>query len=131
MWRKTISKSRVPSNTVNVPVRAPRTTPVSVIVVAVSTGGPNALAQIVPELPADLPVPVLVVQHMPAIFTESLARRLDRLAALSVVEASEGDEVTAGRVYIAPGGRHLEVTRRGPATAPTAAEIDDFLAEQG
>lgn len=93
----------------------PRSVLVTALVVAVSTGGPNALAEIIPSLPVSLAVPVLIVQHMPAIFTRSLAERLDRLSAVSVVEAADDDAVVAGRVYIAPGGRHLELTGRGTA----------------
>lgn len=93
--------------------RTPGSVLVSAIVVAVSTGGPNALAKIVPSLPADLPVPVLIVQHMPPVFTRSLAQRLDRRAAVVVVEAADDDAVVAGRVYIAPGGRHLELIGTG------------------
>ena len=83
---------------------------VSAIVVAVSTGGPNALAAIVPSLPADLSVPVFVVQHMPAVFTKMLAERLDRLSSVTVVEATDGEPAVPGRIYIAPGGRHLSLT---------------------
>ena len=86
-----------------------RTTEVSAIVVAVSTGGPNALAEIVPSLPADLSVPIFVVQHMPAVFTKMLAERLDRLSSVSVVEATDGEPAVPGRIYIAPGGRHLSL----------------------
>lgn len=85
----------------------------SALVVAVSTGGPNALAAIVGGLPGDLAVPVLVVQHMPAVFTGQLAERLDRLGPLSVAEAADGDPVTPGRIYVAPGGRHMGVVRTG------------------
>ncbi len=84
---------------------------VTAITVAASTGGPNALTTIITALPADLPVPVLVVQHMPAVFTRTLAERLDALAAVSVVEAADGQPVRPGRVYIAPGGHHLAVAR--------------------
>jgi two-component system chemotaxis response regulator CheB len=91
----------------------PTTVPVEAIVVGVSTGGPNALAALLPKLPADLPVPVLVVQHMPPMFTRLLAERLDRETSLSVAEAEDGAPVTPGRVLIAPGDRHLVVRRRG------------------
>jgi two-component system chemotaxis response regulator CheB len=87
--------------------------PFAAIVIAVSTGGPDALAEVVGRFPADLPVPVLVVQHMPPDFTRLLAQRLDRHAAVSVVEASAGEAVRAGQVYIAPGGRHMALTRTG------------------
>jgi two-component system, chemotaxis family, protein-glutamate methylesterase/glutaminase len=91
---------------------APR---IDAVVIGVSTGGPNALAALLPELPADLPVPVLVVQHMPPMFTRLLAERLDAHCALEVTEAVDGDEVRPGRVLIAPGDRHLVLRRRGPA----------------
>jgi two-component system chemotaxis response regulator CheB len=87
--------------------------PAAAIVIAVSTGGPDALAAVVGRLPADLPVPILVVQHMPAEFTKLLANRLDRESALRAVEASAGQDVLPGVVYVAPGGRHMAVTRAG------------------
>jgi two-component system chemotaxis response regulator CheB len=86
---------------------------VSVVVVGVSTGGPNALAEIVPALPVGLAVAVLVVQHMPVVFTRLLAERLDRLSVVGVGEAVDGELVVAGRVYIAPGGRHLSLAGSG------------------
>jgi two-component system chemotaxis response regulator CheB len=86
---------------------------VDAIVIGTSTGGPNALTQILPKLPADLPVPVLVVQHMPPVFTARLAERLDQLAALQVVEASDGQAVSPGRIYLAPGDYHMMVQRHG------------------
>lgn len=79
------------------------------VVIGVSTGGPHALEDVIPLLPADLPVPVLVVQHMPATFTESLAASLDRVSSLTVREAKADDVLTRGEVLIAPGGRHMEV----------------------
>jgi len=93
---------------------APRTSraPVELVVVGVSTGGPNALAALVPRLPADLPAPVAIVQHMPPMFTRLLAERLDAHAALRVAEGADGAQVDAGQVWIAPGDRHLEVVRR-------------------
>jgi two-component system chemotaxis response regulator CheB len=86
---------------------------VEAVVIASSTGGPAALTEIVPKLPSDLAVPVLIVQHMPALFAEMLAERLDGRSALNVAIAEEGVAVTAGTIYIAPGGRHLEVVQRG------------------
>jgi two-component system chemotaxis response regulator CheB len=105
-----------PSERVPVATHRPRSAPeheLSAVVVAVSTGGPNALATMIADLPAELPVPVLVAQHMPPRFTRTLAERLDRTTALSVVEATAGEEVVAGRLYIAPGGRHMALARRG------------------
>lgn len=87
--------------------------PVAAIAIAVSTGGPDALAAITGRLPADLPVPILVVQHMPAEFTRLLANRLDRESLLRAVEASVGQDVLPGVIYIAPGGVHMAVARTG------------------
>lgn len=81
------------------------------ICIGTSTGGPKALQVVVPLLAGDLPVPVVIVQHMPAKFTKSLADRLDRLSPLSVCEAQNGEVLLKGRVYIAPGGRHMKVRR--------------------
>ena len=72
-----------------------------------STGGPKALQHVIPKLPKNLAAPVLLVQHMPAGFTESLASRLDSLSEVHVVEAQEGDTLQNGFVYISAGGRHL------------------------
>jgi two-component system chemotaxis response regulator CheB len=87
--------------------------PVEALVIGVSTGGPDALAAVLPQLPATLPVPVLVVQHMPKTFTRLLAQRLDTRCALRVSEAEEGDVVEPGRILIAPGDWHLRLRRRG------------------
>jgi two-component system chemotaxis response regulator CheB len=86
---------------------------VSVVVVAVSTGGPAALAIVLESLPADLPVPVLIVQHMPKLFTGFLAERLDGMCRIKVQEAEQGMTVLPGNVYIAPGGRHMEAKNSG------------------
>ena len=80
-----------------------------VVVIASSTGGPNALARVLPALPADLGAAVLVAQHMPPGFTSSLARRLDARCALAVREAAHGEVLEPDHVYIAPGGLHLLV----------------------
>jgi two-component system, chemotaxis family, protein-glutamate methylesterase/glutaminase len=84
---------------------------IDLVVIGVSTGGPNALAELIPMLPGDLPVPVLIVQHMPTMFTKLLAERLDSRAALEVDEATAGAVARAGQAWIAPGGRHLTVSR--------------------
>ncbi|MCR4427280.1 MAG: chemotaxis response regulator protein-glutamate methylesterase [Firmicutes bacterium] len=85
-----------------------------VVVIGTSTGGPRALAEVIPALPPNLPAGVLVVQHMPAGFTRSLAERLNETSRLCVAEARGGERVTAGSAYLAPGGRHLLVN--GDAT---------------
>lgn len=74
-----------------------------------STGGPRALQTVLSALPKDLPVPVLVVQHMPAMFTASLAERLNNVSPLRVKEAEDGESLENGTVYIAPGGWHMQV----------------------
>jgi two-component system chemotaxis response regulator CheB len=84
----------------------------SVLVIGVSTGGPAALDVILPRLPAHFPLPVLIVQHMPEMFTQLLAERLDRSCKLRVVEASEGMAIAPGRVVIARGNWHMEVIPR-------------------
>ena len=91
----------------------------AVLVIGSSTGGPEALARVVPALPASLPVPVLVVQHMPPVFTRQFAQRLDRLSALRVVEATDGVPLQPGTVHLAPGDHHL-VVRVGPRGLTTA-----------
>ena len=91
-----------------VPVGGPAAR-IDVVTIGVSTGGPDALTTVIGSLPADLPVPVLVVQHMPPIFTGLFAKRLDSKSPMSVSEASSGDEVLPGRVLIAPGDYHLRL----------------------
>ena len=88
------------------------------VVIAASTGGPLALERLVAALPADLPVPILVVQHMPPPFPRMLATRLSRSGCLAAAEAGQNEPVLAGRVYLAPGGLHLTVggTRSHPLT---------------
>ena len=95
---------------------APRTRAVkepAVLVIGSSTGGPEALTKVLPLLPASLPVPVLLVQHMPPVFTRQFAQRLDLLCALDVVESVEGTPVAPGTVHVAPGDHHLVVSSSG------------------
>lgn len=89
---------------------------------AASTGGPRALAEIVPRLTGELPAAVLIVQHMPPLFTAALAKRLHERSELKVVEAKDGEPVHEGTVYLAPGGRHLELERTG---ASVVARLTD------
>jgi two-component system, chemotaxis family, protein-glutamate methylesterase/glutaminase len=81
--------------------------PVQIVAIGVSTGGPDALARLLPYLPANLPVPVVIAQHMPPIFTSLLASRLSTRSALPVREGKSGEDLTPGCVFIAPGNFHM------------------------
>ncbi len=96
------------------PVKGARA--VDIVALGISTGGPQALKQLVPQLPEDFPAPLVMVMHMPVGYTEMYARKLNEFSPLSVSEAREGDEVKAGRVLLAPAGRHLSFQRK-PAGA--------------
>jgi two-component system chemotaxis response regulator CheB len=93
-------------------------------VVAVSTGGPAALSEVIPALPADLRLAVVVVQHMPAGFTAALAERLNAASRVSVREAQAGDRPLAGGVLIAPGDRHLEFDERGMVVLTDGPQVN-------
>jgi two-component system chemotaxis response regulator CheB len=93
------------------PLRRPANT--EVIAIGISTGGPDALRVVFSNLDADLRVPIVVVQHMPAGFTNEFAKSLDRVCPLDVKEAEEGDSLIPGRILIAQGNKHLEVGRKG------------------
>ncbi len=109
--RDGVPRAVAPAARTSASARALRPTRIDCVAIAVSTGGPRALEQLVPALPSAFPVPVFVVQHMPATFTRLLADRLDRTAAVPVSEATHGECVHAGRVYVAAGEHHLLVTR--------------------
>jgi two-component system, chemotaxis family, protein-glutamate methylesterase/glutaminase len=95
----------------------------SVLVIGVSTGGPQGLKSVIPRLPADFPVPVAIVMHMPVGYTEAYAKRLDETSALTVVEAREGEEVRPGVVLVAPAGRHLTFVRDGRGNVVTRLDV--------
>ena len=80
-----------------------------ILVIGISTGGPAALARIVPDIPADFPLPILIVQHMPAPFTRTLAERLQESSPLCVREAQNGETINPGCILIAPGDYHMRV----------------------
>jgi two-component system chemotaxis response regulator CheB len=87
--------------------------PPRLVAIGVSTGGPTALGAIMPTFPADFPLPILIVQHMPPVFTRLLAERLQTITKLKVEEAVEGAEVAPGKVLIAPGNFHMRVRKNG------------------
>jgi two-component system chemotaxis response regulator CheB len=92
-------------------VRKPART--EIVAIGISTGGPDALREVFSKLDADLKVPIVVVQHMPAGFTSEFAKSLDRICPLDVKEAEEGEPLVPGRIFIAQGNKHLEVARKG------------------
>jgi two-component system, chemotaxis family, protein-glutamate methylesterase/glutaminase len=87
------------------------TSPVEIVVMGISTGGPNALMEMLPKIPATFPVPIVVVQHMPATFTRLLAERLHSVCPLAVREASPSERVVPGTIWLAPGDFHLLLHR--------------------
>jgi two-component system chemotaxis response regulator CheB len=94
----------------------PRSKPaarVDVVAIGSSTGGPNALAEVFAALPSSLPVPILIVQHMPPVFTKILAERLTKNSKVPTAEAIHGEPLAAGKAYIAPGDFHLVADRQG------------------
>lgn len=97
---------------------------VAAVAVAASTGGPSALARLVGDLPADLPAAVVVIQHIPAFFTRSLAARLGGLTPLAVQEAVPGQVVCSATVYLAPGGAHLGLERSAEGVVFTSLDGD-------
>lgn len=113
------------------PVSAPLMTitgshSVDLVVLGISTGGPQALKRLIPQLPANFPVPVLMVMHMPIGYTEMYAAKLNEISPLEVTEAAEGDEVTPGRVFLAPAGRHLTVKRNASGKIVTHLDAKPF-----
>lgn len=91
------------------PARGKRMGASSIIAIGISTGGPNALAKMLPMLPANINVPVVIVQHMPPVFTQSLAKSLDNKCKLTVCEATNGEPLKPNVVYIAPGGKQMKI----------------------
>lgn len=99
---------------VRVPLKKkPGGQPINILAIGTSTGGPNALGELIPLLPGDFPVPVVIVQHMPPVFTRLLADRLNSCSPLSVREAEAGQQLEPGQVWIAPGNYHMTVGRKG------------------
>ena len=84
-----------------------------IVVIGISTGGPQGLKTVIPQIPRDFPVPIAMVMHMPLGYTEMYAAKLNEMAAVTVVEAREGQEIVAGTAYLAPAGRHFTFRRDG------------------
>jgi two-component system chemotaxis response regulator CheB len=97
----------------SVPIRAvfERAARIDIVAIGVSTGGPNALAELMPTFPAGLPVPLVIVQHMPPVFTRLLAERLASRAVLPIAEGTSGSQLVPGRAWIAPGDYHMTVAK--------------------
>ena len=95
------------------PVRPRLRQPVEIVAIGTSTGGPNALAEVLPQIPQDFPVPIVVVQHMPPLFTHLLAERLAKQSRIPVAEGRSGVNLTAGQAWIAPGNFHMTVAGNG------------------
>ena len=95
------------------------------VAIGISTGGPVALTKLIPKIPADIGVPIFIVQHMPPMFTEALARKLDAISNICVKEAVDGDLIQANTVYIAPGGKQMQVSRSTPDNYLVVQVTDD------
>ncbi len=112
---------RRPASTPAVPPPAPpkinvRPGRLELVSIGISTGGPNALAEVIPKLPANFRVPVVIVQHMPPVFTAALADSLNRKSKVTVKEAEDGEVLKPGWVYIAPGGKQMRLARKAEGT---------------
>jgi two-component system, chemotaxis family, protein-glutamate methylesterase/glutaminase len=94
-----------------------------VVVIGISTGGPQALKRLIPRLPAGLSVPIAIVLHMPVGYTELYARKLNEQSALTVLESQGGEVVTKGQVYLAPAGRHLTLRRNAAGDVVTHLDV--------
>src|SRR5271156_2116817 len=115
--RDALNLQRKPPRTADLATRKVAHGTPAIIAVGISTGGPKALQEILPTLPGDLPVPILIVQHMPAGFIAAFAKRLNSLCALSICEASHGAVVQPGVVYLAPAGFQMTLDRLADSPA--------------
>jgi two-component system chemotaxis response regulator CheB len=108
---------------VPIPARGPNPGRYKIVVMGVSTGGPQGLKSVIPLLPADCGVPIAIVLHMPIGYTEAYAERLSQNSPLTVLEAREGQDVVPGLVLVAPGGRHLAFAREADGRVVTRLDI--------
>jgi two-component system chemotaxis response regulator CheB len=115
MAPKTPAKIQSPSSTSALPSPAStvarRSLKPTIIGIGISTGGPNALKAVLPALPASFQTPIVLVQHMPPLFTQALAESLDKVCSQTVREAQQGERILNGHIYIAPGGKHMKVEK--------------------
>jgi len=111
------------SATVTASLRTVASHSFDIVVIGISTGGPQALKALIPKLPSGFPVPIAIVLHMPVGYTELYARKLDEQSQLTVVEARGGETVDAGQVYIAPAGRHLTLRRTAAGQVITHLDV--------
>ena len=107
--------------------RNSRASAIRLVAIGTSTGGPVALQTILTQLPADFPVPILLIQHMPGSFTPAFAKRLDQLCRIRVKEAEDGDVLQPASAYLAPGGRQMWLRRRGDKLALRVEDGDPAL----
>ena len=114
---KTLPRAAVPKPAPRLKLTRVPPSDIRVVAIGTSTGGPKALQEIIPLLPANFPVGILIVQHMPPFFTKSLAARLDSLSKITVKEAETQEFVEPGKALIAPGGQHMTVVKRGTGGA--------------
>ena len=124
MARLQTTLSREPA--VGLTTGAPRAGLVDIVVLGISTGGPQALKYLIPQLPEDFPVPVVMVMHMPVGYTEMYAQKLNEISRLNISEAREGDAVKAGAVLLAPAGRHLTLNRLADGAIVTHLDARPF-----
>lgn len=97
----------------------------AIVTIGASTGGPKVLQRVIPALPAEMPVPVVIAQHMPKEFTRVFAERLNQMSKLPVKEAEDGEPLAPATVYIAPGGRHLVIKKKSPLKITAQIKEDE------
>jgi two-component system chemotaxis response regulator CheB len=105
------------------PARTAARHQIEILAIGTSTGGPNALATLFKGFPKDFPIPIVIVQHMPPMFTALLAERLHALGSVAFHEAKQGQRILPGHAYIAPGGKHMEIRRDGTQTVAHLHEL--------
>lgn len=106
-------KKKIGTPTLAIPDSQRHKQRVDVVAIGVSTGGPNALAEVLPAFPKDFPVPIVMVQHMPPVFTNNLANRLNEKSLIDISEAKTGDRLLPGKALLAEGGHHMVLKRSG------------------